>query len=570
MHFTSIALASGLLMLGLVLCQDTCQTKSGTKSIQIVPTTTTTIHTTITTTVRATRTPKKTVTPMPVITLSTYTFTYFETTTMTMTSTGTVPTPAGFTPISQDINYVPKIRGRSASELEPRVNAADGVFARAGRKYPTAVKCTITITHFATKTSTMIAPTETVTKPPWTFTGGTTTETTITITQTMLAPDPQLTFAACSGSNIVSTANGGFPIRYIWTATGTHEAVANLTTPEDCCAACHQIPYCRGSWFFDLRENDLGCHILTGASCDPGSYHYRDWDGNQDSYQSQGDHNFRYGISVPDYCGTLRSFLNNRNYLFKQSSKKPRLNRLATRAQRCLPSYETCSIKELKAICAQQRLQLSGLEKKQDLVDRLELEDESRTFNAFLDLPAELRNVIYFMHFDGFDAMDVPFPPPITTVSKQLRQETLLLFFRSCTFAVDLWNPGVHDGMFRQDRMDASWATKQVFTRLPTNYLGSIRQIQIEAPVFAQHGWRKTRWEVKVRSGDGTVSVQPFKRPYYCDAEPLDQERFPGLSEKVEGRLKQEFGAIAARHGEMKLQRADLGVLFRIFSVKDQ
>ena len=91
---------------------------------------------------------------------------------------------------------------------------------------------------------------------------------------------------------------------------------------------------------------------------------------------------------VPDYCGTLRSFLNNRNYLFKQSSKKPRLNKLATRAQRCLPSYETCSIMELKAICAQQRLQLSGLEKKQDLIDRLELEDESRTFHGFLDLPA--------------------------------------------------------------------------------------------------------------------------------------------------------------------------------------
>ena len=128
----------------------------------------------------------------------------------------------------------------------------------------------------------------------------------------MLAPDPQLTFAACSGSNIVSTANGGFPIRYIWTATGTHEAVANLTTPEDCCAACHQIPYCRGSWFFDLRENDLGCHILTGASCDPGSYHYRDWDGNQDSYQSQGDHNFRYGISVSN--GPCGAFANAGNY----------------------------------------------------------------------------------------------------------------------------------------------------------------------------------------------------------------------------------------------------------------
>ncbi|KAK3702012.1 hypothetical protein LTR37_015126 [Vermiconidia calcicola] len=273
---------------------------------------------------------------------------------------------------------------------------------------------------------------------------------------------------------------------------------------------------------------------------------------------------------LPGSCGTLWNFLNNRNYLFKSSSKKPRLMRLASRAQRCLPSYENCSIKELKAICAQQRLQLSGSEKKQDIVDRLELEDEAKTFNGFLDLPAELRNVIYSMHFDEFEAMDIPFPPPITTVSKQLRQETLLLFFRSCIFAVDMWNPGVRYGMFEQRRMDASWATRQVFTRLPASYLGSIRQLQIKAPVLTQWGWRKTRWAVDLRTSDGTISVQPFERRYYDDAETLDQERHPGFREKVEGQLKQEFGAIAARHGEMKLKRADLGMLFWVFFVRDQ
>ena len=207
-----IALALG----GSALSESLCYTRLGRKSVQNVPTTTYTLTVPVTVTTKSTSTPAVTQTTtqgvtskifrhMPfhadilvsttkVVTVTaTSTSTTVTTTQTTSTSTTTVPTPAGFTPVSQENGYVPKIKGRDVYAPQAQQRVSGNSVAKSPNSpifnpklYPNAVYCVKILKPVTTKTVTLTASqtqTSTVTK-----TTSTTTTLRSTTTTTKVVP----------------------------------------------------------------------------------------------------------------------------------------------------------------------------------------------------------------------------------------------------------------------------------------------------------------------------------------------------------------------------------------------
>ncbi|PIA91563.1 hypothetical protein CB0940_09042 [Cercospora beticola] len=111
------------------------------------------------------------------------------------------------------------------------------------------------------------------------------------------------------------------------------------------------------------------------------------------------------------------------------------------RRDRQLPCYFGCSVAEL-----QQYVKARGLELEQSrrsltnkLLTALETADANPSFEHLLDLPPELRNRIYECYMSSFGSvLQSPTQPPLTKVSRQIREETLPIFYNTCTFGLAL------------------------------------------------------------------------------------------------------------------------------------
>jgi hypothetical protein len=137
----------------------------------------------------------------------------------------------------------------------------------------------------------------------------------------------------------------------------------------------------------------------------------------------------------------LREYLAAHRYQCPQNANKKTLMDAVGRCQRGLLSYEKSSADELRGFCLARKLS-SPSERMQDLqvpclVDMLEKADDKveGTFSRFMELPAELRNRIYELHFRDYDEIPTEHnPPPIT----QVYEESLPLFYKCVTFTWDL------------------------------------------------------------------------------------------------------------------------------------
>lgn len=74
-----------------------------------------------------------------------------------------------------------------------------------------------------------------------------------------------------------------------------------------------------------------------------------------------------------------------------------------------------------------------------ELICLLDEADQMPEFHRFLELPAELRNRIYAMHFSTFEQpLMTATQPPLTLTNRQIRAETLEMFYGSMTLRIDL------------------------------------------------------------------------------------------------------------------------------------
>jgi hypothetical protein len=208
-------------------------------------------------------------------------------------------------------------------------------------------------------------------------------------------------------------------------------------------------------------------------------------------------------------------------------------------------------------------------------VRELEADDERATFTKFLGLPPELRNRIYTVHFESFPNLDLPTTPPITQVSRQLRQETLTLFYHTCKLIINIHRETFDDEPPRcirrliRDRLfkeQPSRATSRLFSIFPSQHLGSIRKFQLRGMIGTPTRWIEVSWEVDLgggRSGVRITAVVPKPRfQNYLDI-------FRPAREKYEPRIRQTLEAIVTREGSEKLRRDDLQLLRRMFEAID-
>jgi hypothetical protein len=121
-----------------------------------------------------------------------------------------------------------------------------------------------------------------------------------------------------------------------------------------------------------------------------------------------------------------------------KNANKDKLMKAVGRCQRGLLSYEKYSADELRGFCLARKISLSS---KRMTVPRLALmledadDDIEGAFPRFMELPAELRNRVYELHFSDYDEISTEHHrPPITEVCA----ESLPVFYNCVTFTWDL------------------------------------------------------------------------------------------------------------------------------------
>ncbi|KAM0715352.1 hypothetical protein Q7P37_008850 [Cladosporium fusiforme] len=127
-------------------------------------------------------------------------------------------------------------------------------------------------------------------------------------------------------------------------------------------------------------------------------------------------------------------FLTRHDYGIRKGASKSAVRELVGRFQRGLLSYRSCTGNELRMFCRDRHL-APKRPLPFGLIDALQRADDEALFPKFLALPAEIRNAIYELHVRSFgDVPAVHRQPPVTMASRQLRSESLPLFYECATF----------------------------------------------------------------------------------------------------------------------------------------
>lgn len=222
----------------------------------------------------------------------------------------------------------------------------------------------------------------------------------------------------------------------------------------------------------------------------------------------------------------MKSQLRAQNFYLKPSVRKKKTHTLFSRMLRELPSYEDedkFSVDDLRRFCAQRKLECGPKVRRSAVIKILEAADEAATFPQFLELPPELRNRVYSMHFDTFPVLEHPTTPPIARASRQLRQENLLLFYQSCNLYFqachvsflancDVAGPELEHLILTREAS----STLKTFHRLPAEYLGNIRKLCIVGAVAPSGDWNPerrgyTEWHVELAARANRVKMSVGK-----------------------------------------------------------
>lgn len=280
------------------------------------------------------------------------------------------------------------------------------------------------------------------------------------------------------------------------------------------------------------------------------------------------DEYWRLGDAHVNSVSELKERLRDAKFYFKSKARQVRLEELFLRSERGLLSYDNCELHELQQFCRQRQLH-SG-KTQGDAVGILEAADEEATFERLLDLPPELRNRIYSFYLESLGPLELPIPPPLTRVSRQLRRETLLLFFQSCTLYLLISGSGqlhllewVLEDILPEYSMSDIATT---FSRLPIEFLGNIRRLHVIGPVSTSKDfWAYGEWIVELGVGDDGIRISAGEAR--CAHEHIDDglQKFEEKMREIQDLLETELKGIMVREGNEKLQRGDFDLLKRTF-----
>lgn len=229
--------------------------------------------------------------------------------------------------------------------------------------------------------------------------------------------------------------------------------------------------------------------------------------GGRDEYWKIYNHNTRSNAE-------MLNILRKRKYNVSNSSKKAELVKSMERLQRGLLRYESYLVSELRDFCLQR--QLSGAKwkktKKDQLVAALEAADEAQEFRHLVDLPAELRVLIYTFYFKSLPKLDEPIQPPILKASSLIRQEASPLFYLTCVFMLS-----DYPATYRRTSSKELQTKGRFWNHLSGENLEGIRRLEIQYGDDTRRYWSfdSLKWDdrgIKISELDGPEVEGPGSR----------------------------------------------------------
>ena len=265
----------------------------------------------------------------------------------------------------------------------------------------------------------------------------------------------------------------------------------------------------------------------------------------------------------------LQAMLVERNFYCQKSITKDQAIEFLHRLERGLISYWGCSSQELQRFVKDRRLTTISSGKrsnlsKRDYVHALEDADDARKFPKFMELAAELRVRIYNMLFEGMDMSKGPRQPPLTQISRQVRQEALSVFYSLSTFIINIW-PGDNSSVY-MDCGALKPMTEEGLLRVMAVDIQLLCPTTLPWPPFVTFRTTGARWEVRPSRG-----VTP-KAVVVLDESSTQEARKrvgAGAQEWLDARtqlLQLVMSNNVSIHGIAKLRKQDIAAIKGIIS----
>ena len=219
---------------------------------------------------------------------------------------------------------------------------------------------------------------------------------------------------------------------------------------------------------------------------------------------------WRLGMAGKHTRHDLKEFLQKRGFYHKSSEKLARLEALAERCDRGHQSYESYTVATLRQLIEDRDLKITSPRKanRKQLIQHLEdaddIDDEvedSRQFPRFLELPPELRNAVYAFYFKALKVVPQRFSqPPLCTVSRELRAESLALFYEHSTFSLSMAQPLLNYGYVAVNHQ-----SKLFRDNTPASDFTRIKHLSIDLEIGSFLGAVGT-WTIDLTSGKSSAN----------------------------------------------------------------
>ncbi|GIZ37464.1 hypothetical protein CKM354_000090900 [Cercospora kikuchii] len=278
-------------------------------------------------------------------------------------------------------------------------------------------------------------------------------------------------------------------------------------------------------------------------------------------------------LVAPKSGAEARRNLDSKGISYKKTSSIGRLYELSYRVQRGLLVFDKYSFTELERICVRKHYKLPDnlakgkIAARKELAQYLEAHDTYNTFDKFLDLPAELRVMIYKFHLQDLEATaenpeHLWAQPPITKVNKLIRAESLNLFHNTCNFTLKFqqtWNtmyePSLTNSLNEWCRLD------QRFLMMARIY--PIRHLRIFGQMWVITS-QLSNWLIVIDAQTKVIRLDPVESMYH----PLlwGDEGFEVVRSGLERRVKKLIEECRDERGSILLTSGVRDGILRLYN----
>lgn len=273
-------------------------------------------------------------------------------------------------------------------------------------------------------------------------------------------------------------------------------------------------------------------------------------------------HNFGgYGIAGPkDYWKLDSGFHWQKRGLREKLSKNKhsgfkigcgntaRLRELYVRHQRGLLSFESLPLQELRQFATVRGITVDPNAVSTVVKAQLEKADNEATFDRFTDLPPEVRQIIFRHYYESLLSSIRAvrkYQPPITMVSRMIRQESLPLLYGYCG-RLEIVSDGPITAPYK---LNPSLATAKFLQSTPAHLLARIRLLQL---TFTNLNFRAA---IDLSNQhDPVCKVSSYGRYHSWEMTEATLAR----QQHIPSALRALATSIAARPGPLRLQLSDI------------